>query len=107
VNQRAGFDFPTDPDSTYSFSVQGCISVLLSPSNCSPWSVEAEVTSRSNIRSLIDFALNAYKMNEYGGIPMKPSKNYPMSLRFFVEWSTVAPNYGSNNPPGLRAVMGP
>ena len=106
VNQMAVFDFQTDPDSTYTFTVQGCISVFLSPSSCSPWSVPADVTSRSNIHSLVNFAMEAWNLSQYGGIPDKPSRNYPMSLRFFVSWSQIVPSDGQHDVPGLRAVMG-
>jgi len=106
VNQMGFFDFETEPNSTYTFSVQGCIDVFLSPSKCSPWSVEADVTSRSNIYSLVDFALEAWKMTQFGGVPEKPSRNYPLPLRSFVSCSTVAPSDGNHNVPGLRTVMG-
>jgi len=72
---------PTEPGATYTVQVQGCLSVLLSPSNCSPWSFGVDVTATENLHSVLKFLLEAGTLYELGSsITMQPSPGHPMAL---------------------------
>ena len=106
-NEGAAFTFePTEPGTTYSFNAQGCIDQVLAPANCSPWSVEASITAVHNLNSVVKFIVENF------GAYSKPSKNYPMSLRWLLTGSVVVPYGGDPNTPyylrraTARAVLG-
>jgi hypothetical protein len=46
---------PTQPGETYSFKAQGCINAFSSPSNCSEWSENTDVTAIDNLHSVVKF----------------------------------------------------
>jgi hypothetical protein len=98
---------PTDPGATYTLQAQGCISVFLSPSNCSPWSFGVDIKATANLHSVLKFLEEVGTLLEVGNAAtMKPSRNYPMALRSYVGWSKIAPSDGIHNVPGLRAILG-
>jgi hypothetical protein len=98
---------PAEPGATYTVQVQGCLGVLLSPSNCSPWSFAIDVTATENLHSVLKFLLEVGTLFEVGDrYTMQPSPDNPISLRSYVQWSQIAPSDGYHNVPGLRTILG-
>jgi hypothetical protein len=87
---------PTSPGSTYSFRAQACMNMPLAPAKCSPWTVAVDVNARSNCHSLANF----YSESFYG---QKPSKNYPVPVRWLLAGSKFVP-YNQSIPYYQRAA---